>query len=192
MRVGINVWRPVEHALSGAARVAWPVLQSLNQRFPAKTFQPAWAPGPLLKSSERTKPALGWPRRTDSLCPQCVKVTRQRILSGEQSIESLVDDHTGEITAHILERDGKVVIEKTCPTHGTFTDTLAIDPAFLDAHREPVSRPRFQGRRTRPPRSRHIVHSARPRRGAHDRSHQPLQHDVRSMFHGRESGRLRP
>ena len=33
MRVGINVWRPVEHALSGAARVAWPVLQSLNQTF---------------------------------------------------------------------------------------------------------------------------------------------------------------
>jgi uncharacterized radical SAM superfamily Fe-S cluster-containing enzyme len=117
--------------LSGAARVVWPVLQSLNRRFPAKTFQPAWAPAPLLKSSERTKPALGWPRQTDSLCPQCVKVTRQRILSGEQPIESLVDDHTGEITAHILERDGKVVIEKTCPTHGTFTDTLAIDPAFL-------------------------------------------------------------
>ncbi len=87
--------------------------------------------GPLLKSSERTKPALGWPRSTDSLCPECVKVTRQGILSGEQSIESLVDNHTGEIRAHILERDGRVVIEKTCPTHGTFTDTLAIDPAFL-------------------------------------------------------------
>src|SRR4029077_1277665 len=31
----------------------------------------------------------------------------------------------------IVERDGKVIIEKTCTTHGTFTDTLAIDPAFL-------------------------------------------------------------
>ena len=124
MRVGINVSKLVEHALSGAARLAWPVLQSLNQSFPAKSFQPAWAPGPLLKSSERTKPALGWPRRTDSLCPECVKLTRQRILSGERSIESLVDDHTGEIHADILERDGRIVIEKTCPTHGTFTDTL--------------------------------------------------------------------
>ena len=127
----MNVWRPIEHALSGAARVAWPVLQSFNQRFPATTFQPAWAPAPLLKSSERTKPALGWPRTTDSLCPECVKMTRQRILSGEQSIQSLVDDHTGEIRASIFERDGKVVIEKTCPAHGTFTDTLSIDPAFL-------------------------------------------------------------
>ena len=34
--------------------------------------------------------------------------------------------------AHIFERDGKVVIEKTCPQHGTFTDTLAINPAFLE------------------------------------------------------------
>jgi 7,8-dihydro-6-hydroxymethylpterin dimethyltransferase len=127
----MNVWRPVEHALCGAARVAWPILQSLNRRFRTATIQPNWAPGPLLKSSERTKPVLGWPRSTDSLCPECVKITRQRILSGEQSIELLVEDHTGEIRAQILERDGKVVIEKTCRLHGTFTDTLAIDPAFL-------------------------------------------------------------
>ena len=188
----MNVWRPVEHALSGAARVAWPVLQSLNQRFPAKTFQPAWAPGPLLKSSERTKPALGWPRSTDSLCPQCVKVTRQRILSGEQSIESLVDDHTGEITrAHPrTRRQGR---DREDLPHTRHVYRHARDrPGVSQAHREPVSRPRLQGRRSRPPRSRHIVDSAWPRRGAHDRSHQPLQHDVRSMFHGRESSRLRP
>ena len=60
-----------------------------------------------------------------------MREARARILSGEQSIESLVDEHVGEIKAHILERDGKVVIEKTCPQHGTFTDTLAINPAFL-------------------------------------------------------------
>ena len=41
------------------------------------------------------------------------------------------NEHVGEIKAHIFERDGKVVIEKTCPIHGTFTDTLAINPAFL-------------------------------------------------------------
>ena len=56
---------------------------------------------------------------------------RARILSGEQPVESLIDEHVGEIKAHIVERDGKVVIEKTCPSHGTFVDTLAIDPAFL-------------------------------------------------------------
>jgi hypothetical protein len=117
--------------LAAAARSAWPIFQGLNRRIPASTFQPAWAPAPLLKSHERSKPELGWPRSTDSLCPECVKATRQRILSGEQSIESLVNEHAGEIRAHIVECDGKVVITKTCPTHGTFTDTLAIDPAFL-------------------------------------------------------------
>ena len=127
----MSAWRAVEHVLVAAARISWPIFQSINRRVPARSLQPAWAPAPLLKSSERTKPALGWPRTTDSLCPECVKVTRQRILSGEQSIESLVNDHTGEIRAHIKERDSQVVIEKTCPLHGTFTDTLAIDAAFL-------------------------------------------------------------
>ena len=118
--------------VSGAARLLWPVLQKLNRSFPASSFHPAWAPGPLLKSSQRSKPALGWPRSTDSLCPVCVRETRQRILSGEQPLETLIETHVGEIPAHIIERDGHVLIEKTCPTHGTFTDTLAIDPAFLD------------------------------------------------------------
>ena len=44
---------------------------------------------------------------------------------------SLTAGHAGEITAHILERDGRIVVEKTCPQHGTFSDVLAIDPAFL-------------------------------------------------------------
>ena len=61
-----------------------------------------------------------------------MRETRARILSGEQAIETLVDQHVGEIKAHIFERDGKVVIEKTCPMHGTFTDTLATNPAFLE------------------------------------------------------------
>ena len=127
----MNVWRPVEFALAGVARMAWPLFQSVNRRFPSRTFQPAWAPAPLLKSTERTKPTLGWPRSTDSLCPACVKETRQQILSGEKPVESLVHEKNGEIRAHILERDGKVVIEKTCDRHGTFTDTLAINADFL-------------------------------------------------------------
>jgi hypothetical protein len=127
----MNLWTPVELAVVGAARAAWPVFQLINRHFEGPSFHPSWAPAPLPKTRERTKPPLGWPRATDSLCPTCVRETRARILSGEQAIDSLIDGHTGEITAHIVERDGKVVIEKTCPQHGTFTDTLAIDPAFL-------------------------------------------------------------
>jgi 7,8-dihydro-6-hydroxymethylpterin dimethyltransferase len=127
----MNVWKPLELAVTGAAKLAWPAFQALNRHFAEGSFQPKWAPAPLLKSRQRTSPGFGWPRTTDSLCPACVRDARTRILSGEQSIETLVREHVGEIRADIIERDGKVVIEKTCPAHGTFTDTLAIDPEFL-------------------------------------------------------------
>src|SRR4051812_1731275 len=117
----MNVWKPVELALVGAAKVVWPAFQLINRQFESRPFQPRWAPAPLLTSAQRTKPQLGWPRTTDSLCPTCVRETRSRILSGEQSLDSLINDHAGEIKAHIVERDGKVVIEKSCPIHGTFT-----------------------------------------------------------------------
>jgi 7,8-dihydro-6-hydroxymethylpterin dimethyltransferase len=128
----MNVLRPIELLLTGGARLTWPALQFINRRIASRTFHPAWAPAPLLKSSDRTKPALGWPRSTDSLCPVCVREARARILSGEQSVETLVNEHVGEIRADIIERDGRIIIEKTCPLHGTFTDTLAINPAFLE------------------------------------------------------------
>ena len=137
----MNVWRPVELALTYGARAAWPAFQAVNRQFEGRAFQPNWAPAPLKKRRERTKPQFGWPRRTDSLCPTCVRETRARILSGEQAIESLVNEHVAEIEADIVERDGKILIEKTCPIHGTFTDTLSINPAFLRAAREPLSRP---------------------------------------------------
>ena len=128
----MNVWRPVELALSYGARLAWPAFQAVNRRFDSQMFQPRWAAAPLLRSAQRTSPQFGWPRTTDSLCPACVRETRARILAGEQSIDSLLEKHVGEIAAHILERDGKIVIEKTCPTHGHFADTLSINPAFLE------------------------------------------------------------
>jgi 7,8-dihydro-6-hydroxymethylpterin dimethyltransferase len=128
----MSVWWPLEQALVAGARLTWPALQLINRRATARTFQPKWAPAPLLKSAERSKPQLGWPRSTDSLCPVCVREARARILSGEQSVETLVNEHVGEIRANILERDGKIIVEKTCPMHGTFTDTLAINPAFLE------------------------------------------------------------
>ncbi len=131
IRDRMNIWKPLELLATTVARLTWPGFQAVNNRFTSHNFQPSWAPAPLLKSHERTKPQLGWPRRTDSLCPTCVRETRARILSGEQSLESLVGGHTAEIPADIFERDGKVLIEKTCPVHGTFTDTLAINPSFL-------------------------------------------------------------
>src|SRR6185295_3779970 len=127
----MTVTRWLETAVSYLAGGTWHLFQSVNRRVPAGSFQPSWAPAPLPKSSQRTSPALGWPRTTDSLCPTCVKETRTRILSRDADASILVTEHVGEIKAHILERNGKVIIEKTCPQHGTFTDVLAINPAFL-------------------------------------------------------------
>ena len=83
-------------------------------------------------------------------------------------------------------------IEKTCPMHGTFTDTLAINPAFLERLEIAVSRPRLRRGHRHAAQPRHLVDQVRPRRGADDRPDQPLQHDVRPVLHGRQSGRLRP
>jgi 7,8-dihydro-6-hydroxymethylpterin dimethyltransferase len=123
--------RQLETAVSHLADAAWYVFQIVNQRVPGGSFQPSWAPAPLPKSWERSSPGLGWPRTTDSLCPSCVRQTRASILAGDVDPAVLVNEHVGEIKAHILERDGKVIIEKTCPQHGTFTDVLAINPDFL-------------------------------------------------------------
>src|SRR6058998_966169 len=117
MEMLMNWWTPVELALTGFARVAWPVLQAINRRFDAPTFQPKWSPAPLRKSHERSSPPLGWPRTTDSLCPTCVRETRASILRGDVEPSVLVDAHVGEIKAQILERDGQVIVEKTCPQH---------------------------------------------------------------------------
>ena len=127
----MRVSRAIEQAVSNLANLGWAGFQAVNRRIPAGSFQPAWAARPLPKSAERTSPPLGWPRTTDSLCPACVREARRRILSGDVDLEAITASHVGEIKAQILERDGQVIMEKTCPEHGTFTDVLAINPAFL-------------------------------------------------------------
>ena len=122
--------RVLEAAVSGAANVAWTACTIAARYRPARSITPAWAPAPMPKSWEKTSPVLGWPRTTDSLCPVCVKDARARILRGDADADILRTSHVGEIKATILERDGDIKIEKTCALHGTFTDTLAIDPEF--------------------------------------------------------------
>jgi len=113
------------------ADALWHGFQAINRRVPTKPFHPKWAPGPMLKSHERTRPALGFPRETDSLCPTCVKEVRAAIISGEMDLRELIDGHPGEIKARIVERDGQVWMEKECPEHGRFEDIMAIDADFL-------------------------------------------------------------
>ena len=68
--------RPIkyaEKALTLTANAAWGLMQwgyRLNQN---PSFTPKWSEQPILKSWEKTKPTLGWPRQTDSLCPVCTR-----------------------------------------------------------------------------------------------------------------------
>src|SRR6185437_7222396 len=79
---------------------------------------------------ERSFPPLGWPRETDSLCPQCVKEVRSDILGGKSSVRLLVEGRPGEIRARIEEKDGRIVMSKTCEKHGAIEDVISVDPAF--------------------------------------------------------------
>jgi uncharacterized radical SAM superfamily Fe-S cluster-containing enzyme len=119
-----------EKALTYAAGAAWFVFDRLNQIHQNPGFVPKWSDKPLLKSWEKVKPPLGWPRETDSLCPRCVPEIRRQILDGKTPLEVLYTDKPGEIKAQIVERDGKVMMIKECPIHGRFEDVMAIDTAF--------------------------------------------------------------
>jgi 7,8-dihydro-6-hydroxymethylpterin dimethyltransferase len=130
-----------EKALSIAANGAWQVFSRLNQVAPNASFTPKWSDKPLQKSYQKTKPPLGWPRETDSLCPTCVREARQQILDGKKPVEILLNEKVGEIKATITEKDGKIVMVKDCPIHGHFEDVMAMDTAFFK-HLEDV----FPGR----------------------------------------------
>jgi uncharacterized radical SAM superfamily Fe-S cluster-containing enzyme len=127
--------------VSVAANAAWQVFDRLNQINQEPSFTPKWSDKPILKSYQKTKPPLGWPRTTDSLCPRCVPDIRNQILDGKLPVEILKNEKVGEIKAQIIERDGHILMVKDCPIHGHFEDLMAIDPAFFK-HLEDV----FPGR----------------------------------------------
>ena len=131
----------VEKGLSVVANGAWHLFEYANRINQNPSFTPKWSDRPLLKSWQKTKPPLGWPRETDSLCPTCVREARQAILDGKQDVSVLLREKVGEIKAQIIERDGKILMVKDCPIHGHFEDVMAMDPAFFK-HLEDV----FPGR----------------------------------------------
>src|SRR5450631_3345313 len=131
----------VEKGLSIAANGVWQVFSTANKIKQNPSFTPRWSDKPLLKSHQKTKPPLGWPRETDSLCPTCTREARQEILDGKKDVSILLNEKVGEIKATILERDGKILMVKDCPIHGHFEDVMAIDTAFFK-HLEDV----FPGR----------------------------------------------
>ena len=130
-----------EKAVTYTARAAWAIFERLNSIKQNPSFTPKWSEKPLLKSYEKQKPPLGWPRTTDSLCPRCVPEIRKEIIDGKLPHEILLNEKAGEIKAQIIERDGQILMVKDCPKHGHFEDVMSMDPAFF-RHLEEV----FPGR----------------------------------------------
>jgi uncharacterized radical SAM superfamily Fe-S cluster-containing enzyme len=131
----------LEKTVTIGAKGVWVIFDRLNRIKPNPSPTPKWSDKPLLKSYQKTKPPLGWPRTTDSLCPRCVPEIRQQILDGKLPVEVLTNEKVGEIKAQIVERDGRILMVKDCPQHGRFEDVMSIDPSF-SRHLEEV----FPGR----------------------------------------------
>src|SRR4030081_446802 len=130
--VGPQVLRLFDGALSKAPAVTFNSIQYFNKRNPNPLVTANWPDKPLLKSWEETKPTLGFPRQTDSLCPACVKEAREAIIAGKKDWRDLMHEKVGEIKAQIIERDGQVWMVKDCPLHGHYEDMMAVDSKFLN------------------------------------------------------------
>ena len=89
----------VELGFVYAAKAAWRVFEFGNRFNQKPSFTPKWSDKPLLKSYEKQKPPLGWPRTTDSLCPRCVPEIRQQILDGKLPHEILLNEKVGEMNS---------------------------------------------------------------------------------------------
>jgi uncharacterized radical SAM superfamily Fe-S cluster-containing enzyme len=130
--LGTRAWKAMDYVLCKTAGVAFDTIQFFNKYNPNPSFTPKWSDKPLQKSWEKSKPTLGWPRQTDSLCPGCVKEAREAIFDGKKDWRDLVNEKVGEIKAQIIERDGEIWMVKECPIHGKYEDMMAIDAKFLN------------------------------------------------------------
>ncbi|MFZ0737220.1 MAG: radical SAM protein [Candidatus Acidiferrales bacterium] len=126
-----NVTRAFDWVVCKTASATFNSIQYFNKFNPNPSFTPKWSDKPLLKSYEKSKPTLGWPRTTDSLCPGCVAEARDAIFSGKKDWTDLVHEKVGEIKAQIVERDGQIWMVKECQIHGKYEDLMAVDAKFL-------------------------------------------------------------
>src|SRR5262249_56171982 len=101
--------------LRSGAEVLWRAARAVDRRFPQRSFQPKWAPSPLLKQKDRSFPTLGFPRETDSLCPGCVKEVRDQILSGEADWKLLADAKPPALPPRTPHNDPRTLLNNWFP-----------------------------------------------------------------------------
>src|SRR5436309_15531227 len=98
----------LEQGLAAFAGAAFDSIQAVNKYKPNPSFTPKWSEKPLLKSWQKTKPTLGWPRVTDSLCPNCVFEAWKETVSGKKDGTVLVNEKVGETKVQIIERTTEI------------------------------------------------------------------------------------
>ncbi len=186
------IMKYVDHGLTLVGKTLFNSIQFFNKYKPAPAFTPKWSEKPLLKSWQKTKPTLGWPRTTDSLCPMCVREARSKILSGEQDYRTLINEHVGEIKADIIERNGQVWMVKECPRTWKNSKTSWRSIRSSSNTSKELFRVVILMRTTTRTLHNHGSSSIRHGRGSvlTVDLDKPLQHDVRSMLHGCQSGRI--
>ena len=95
------------------------------------SFTPKGIFKPLLKSYQKEKPPLGWPRTTDCLCAPLRPPGRPVSRSSTASClnEILLNEKVGEIKAQIIERDGKILMgQVTKPSTATLKTSCPSTP----------------------------------------------------------------
>ena len=111
--VGTQILRSIDWALCKAAAATFNTIQHFNKRNPNPSVTPQWSDKPLLKSWEKTKPTLGFPRQTDSLCPACVKEARESIIAGKKT-PLLSPRHAATLRVR-LSKKGRYPYRSTIP-----------------------------------------------------------------------------
>ena len=119
------------HVLHVASNAAWTLSKRVNSSFSqVKMPHPFWAPGPLLRSSERMPVAAGVPRKTLSLCPSCNREAIEAVISGHADVDYFKNS-PGVINAEIVEEADRILMRKACNKHGPLEDVLSNHPAFF-------------------------------------------------------------
>ena len=150
---------------------------------------PKWSDKPLLKSWEKSKPPLGWPRSTDSLCPE-VRAGNSPADSRRPSAGRRSDERKSRRDQGPDRRTRRQDLDGQGLRQARSLRRPDVDRhRILEAPGRRFPRPRHSRPQRRETASPRFVHGeVWPRRRADRRSHQPLQHDVRSLLHGREPG----
>ena len=189
----MNVWKPLELALTGGARLAWPAFQADQPAVRRQVVSAEVGARPAAEEprAHRRRSSAGRARPTRSARPACARRARASSPASRRSSRSSTSTSarsrrtSSSATARSSSRRPARCTARS-PTRSPSTrrssqrlESLFPGPRLRRGHRH-AAQPR------------HLVDQVRPRRGADDRPDQPLQHDVRPVLHGREPGRLRP